>query len=215
MVQPDMKKLVAYSSVSHSASSCWHLRAERAGVQGSVYQMLNHGVSTGACSSSSHAVGPPPHPADCEFGGLKAVMPRLVAVPARDPVVDRPAGLNGFRRRVPDPARTSWDPRSPPSAGVILSPSTCSGCSSGSTTARHQRREPVVARPHVRERWHRPDRAAAIVMACCRRLPAPDAPSVERLLQRVGRESIARSAVPPASDVAASATGSRAARVKN
>ncbi len=48
MVQPDMKKLVAYSSVSHLGFVVLGLCALNVqGVQGSVYQMLNHGVSTG------------------------------------------------------------------------------------------------------------------------------------------------------------------------
>ena len=48
MVQPDMKKLVAYSSVSHLGFVVLGLCALNVnGVQGAVYQMLNHGVSTG------------------------------------------------------------------------------------------------------------------------------------------------------------------------
>src|SRR6185295_18902002 len=48
MVQPDMKKLVAYSSVSHLGFVVLGLCAMNLqGVQGSVYQMLSHGISTG------------------------------------------------------------------------------------------------------------------------------------------------------------------------
>src|SRR5262245_54870013 len=48
MVQPDMKKLVAYSSVSHLGFVVLGIAAlNMQGVQGAVYQMLNHGVSTG------------------------------------------------------------------------------------------------------------------------------------------------------------------------
>src|SRR5258708_7609365 len=48
MVQPDLKKLVAYSSVSHLGFVVLGLCALNVnGVQGAVYQMLNHGVSTG------------------------------------------------------------------------------------------------------------------------------------------------------------------------
>ena len=47
-VQPDMKKLVAYSSVSHLGFCTLGLSAMTVeGVTGSVYQMLAHGVSTG------------------------------------------------------------------------------------------------------------------------------------------------------------------------
>jgi len=49
MVQPDMKKLVAYSSVSHLGFVMLGIVAlNTTGVEGAIYQMLNHGVSTGA-----------------------------------------------------------------------------------------------------------------------------------------------------------------------
>ncbi|MFO1518126.1 MAG: NADH-quinone oxidoreductase subunit M [bacterium] len=49
MVQPDLKKLVAYSSVSHLGFVMLGLMAlTPQAVEGAVYQMLNHGVSTGS-----------------------------------------------------------------------------------------------------------------------------------------------------------------------
>ncbi|HLA41774.1 MAG: NADH dehydrogenase [Candidatus Glassbacteria bacterium RIFCSPLOWO2_12_FULL_58_11] len=49
MVQPDLKKLVAYSSVSHLGFVMLGLYSLTAsGVVGGIYQMLNHGISTGA-----------------------------------------------------------------------------------------------------------------------------------------------------------------------
>jgi len=49
MVQADLKKLVAYSSVSHLGFVMLGLFAlNLQGIQGAVYQMLNHGLSTGA-----------------------------------------------------------------------------------------------------------------------------------------------------------------------
>ena len=50
MVQPDLKKLVAYSSVSHLGFVVLGIfcAAHAEGVQGAVFQMLNHGISTGA-----------------------------------------------------------------------------------------------------------------------------------------------------------------------
>ncbi len=49
MVQPDIKKLVAYSSVSHMGYVMLGLFAYNIyGSTGALYQMLNHGVSTGA-----------------------------------------------------------------------------------------------------------------------------------------------------------------------
>jgi NADH-quinone oxidoreductase subunit M len=49
LVQQDMKRLVAYSSVSHLGFVMLGLMALTAeGLTGGVYQMLNHGISTGA-----------------------------------------------------------------------------------------------------------------------------------------------------------------------
>src|SRR5580700_11371089 len=81
MVQPDLKKLVAYSSVSHLGFVVLGIAAMNTqGVQGAVYQMLNHGVSTdglflivGMLSDRRHTR------AIAEYGGLKRVVPHLVA----------------------------------------------------------------------------------------------------------------------------------------
>jgi NADH-quinone oxidoreductase subunit M len=49
MVQPDVKKLVAYSSVSHMGLVVLGIFVfNMQGLQGSIVQMLNHGLSTGA-----------------------------------------------------------------------------------------------------------------------------------------------------------------------
>jgi NADH-quinone oxidoreductase subunit M len=49
MVQPNMKKLVAYSSVSHLGFVVLGIFSfTQIGLDGAVYQMLNHGISTGA-----------------------------------------------------------------------------------------------------------------------------------------------------------------------
>jgi NADH-quinone oxidoreductase subunit M len=49
MVQPDLKKLVAYSSVSHLGFVMLGLASLNViGIQGAVYQMVGHGLSTGA-----------------------------------------------------------------------------------------------------------------------------------------------------------------------
>ena len=48
MVQPDMKRLIAYSSVSHMGFVMLGMFAfNQQGVQGSILQMVNHGLSTG------------------------------------------------------------------------------------------------------------------------------------------------------------------------
>jgi NADH-quinone oxidoreductase subunit M len=82
MVQPDMKKLVAYSSVSHLGFVVLGIAAlNRQGVQGAVYQMLNHGISTGGLFLIVGMLSDRRHTRlIAEFGGLKKVMPRLVAV---------------------------------------------------------------------------------------------------------------------------------------
>src|SRR5215472_6518451 len=81
MVQPDMKKLVAYSSVSHLGFVVLGLCAlNMNGVQGGVYQMLNHGVSTGGLFMLVGMLSDRRHTRlISEYGGLKGVMPRLVA----------------------------------------------------------------------------------------------------------------------------------------
>jgi NADH-quinone oxidoreductase subunit M len=81
MVQPDLKKLVAYSSVSHLGFVVLGIAAMNTqGVQGAVYQMLNHGVSTGGLFLIVGMLSDRRHTRlITEFGGLKKVMPRLVA----------------------------------------------------------------------------------------------------------------------------------------
>ena len=81
MVQPDLKKLVAYSSVSHLGFVVLGIAAMNTqGVQGAVYQMLSHGVSTGGLFLIVGMLSDRRHTRlISEFGGLKRVMPRLVA----------------------------------------------------------------------------------------------------------------------------------------
>jgi NADH-quinone oxidoreductase subunit M len=81
MVQPDMKKLVAYSSVSHLGFVVLGIAAMNVqGVQGAVYQMLSHGVSTGGLFLIVGMLSDRRHTRlISEFGGLKSVTPRLVA----------------------------------------------------------------------------------------------------------------------------------------
>jgi len=81
MVQPDMKKLVAYSSVSHLGFVVLGISAmNMQGVQGAVYQMLNHGVSTGGLFLIVGMLSDRRHTRlISEYGGLKKVTPHLVA----------------------------------------------------------------------------------------------------------------------------------------
>ncbi|HEY6328998.1 MAG TPA: NADH-quinone oxidoreductase subunit M [Blastocatellia bacterium] len=77
MVQPDLKKLVAYSSVSHLGFVVLGIFSfSTQGMQGAVYQMLNHGVSTGALFIVVGLIYERRHTKlISEFGGLASVMP--------------------------------------------------------------------------------------------------------------------------------------------
>jgi len=81
MVQPDMKKLVAYSSVSHLGFVVLGIAAMNTqGMQGAVYQMLNHGISTGGLFLIVGMLSDRRHTRlISEYGGLKKVTPQLVA----------------------------------------------------------------------------------------------------------------------------------------
>jgi NADH-quinone oxidoreductase subunit M len=99
MVQPDLKKLVAYSSVSHLGFVVLGLFAVNVtGIEGAIYQMLNHGLSTGALFLLVGMIYERRHTRlIAEFGGLWRVMPRWAAVflVVMFSSVGLP-GLNGF-----------------------------------------------------------------------------------------------------------------------
>ena len=82
LVQVDMKKLVAYSSVSHLGFVMLGIAAfSVTSVTGSVYQMLNHGISTGALFFLVGMLYDRRHTRlIAAFGGLKTVMPWFSAV---------------------------------------------------------------------------------------------------------------------------------------
>jgi NADH-quinone oxidoreductase subunit M len=77
MVQPDVKRLVAYSSVAHMGFVILGMFSfTESGMQGAVYQMLNHGVSTGALFLLVGFVYERRHTREIsQFGGLANVMP--------------------------------------------------------------------------------------------------------------------------------------------
>jgi NADH-quinone oxidoreductase subunit M len=77
LVQKDMKKLIAYSSVSHLGFVMLGVFAlNMAGVQGGVLQMINHGVSTGALFLLVGIVYERRHTRMiAEYGGLARQMP--------------------------------------------------------------------------------------------------------------------------------------------
>ena len=77
MVQPDLKKLVAFSSVSHLGFAMLGMVAYNAmGVSGSVLQMVNHGLSTGALFLIVGIIYERRHTRlIADFGGIAKVMP--------------------------------------------------------------------------------------------------------------------------------------------
>ena len=77
MVQQDIKKLVAYSSVSHLGFVMLGLLALNAqGIQGSLLQMVNHGISTGALFILVGMLYQRRHVREISaFGGIAHVMP--------------------------------------------------------------------------------------------------------------------------------------------
>jgi NADH-quinone oxidoreductase subunit M len=81
LVQPNLKKLVAYSSVSHLGFVVLGIFAFRTiSMQGAVYQMLAHGISTGALFLLVGMLYDRRHSFEIsEFGGLATPMPVLAA----------------------------------------------------------------------------------------------------------------------------------------
>ena len=77
MVQPDVKRLVAYSSVAHMGFVILGMFSfTEWGMQGALYQMLNHGVSTGALFLLVGFIYERRHTRQVsDFGGLANVMP--------------------------------------------------------------------------------------------------------------------------------------------
>jgi NADH-quinone oxidoreductase subunit M len=77
MVQKDVKKLVAYSSVSHLGFVMLGLFAYNLqGIEGGILQMINHGVSTGALFLIVGIIYERRHTRlISEFGGLSKVVP--------------------------------------------------------------------------------------------------------------------------------------------
>src|SRR5439155_11952666 len=81
-VQPDLKKLVAYSSVSHLGFVMLGLfTLNQQGVVGGVIQMINHGLSTGALFLMVGMIYERRHTRlIADFGGLWKVIPAFSAM---------------------------------------------------------------------------------------------------------------------------------------
>ncbi len=77
MVQPDIKRLVAYSSVAHMGFVILGMFSfTEMGMQGALYQMLNHGITTGALFLLVGFIYERRHTrAITEYGGLANIMP--------------------------------------------------------------------------------------------------------------------------------------------
>jgi NADH-quinone oxidoreductase subunit M len=77
LVQPNMKKMIAYSSVSHLGFVVLGIYSfTRAGMDGAVYQMLNHGISTGALFLLLGVLYDRRHTYEIkEYGGMATQMP--------------------------------------------------------------------------------------------------------------------------------------------
>jgi len=82
MVQPDIKKLVAYSSVSHMGYVIIGLFSLNAiAATGAYYQMLNHGVSTGALFLLVGMIYERRHTREItQYGGITKVMPLFAVI---------------------------------------------------------------------------------------------------------------------------------------
>ncbi len=77
LVQPNLKKLIAYSSVSHLGFVVLGIfTLTQVGTDGAVYQMLNHGISTGALFMLAGMIYERKHTYEfSEYGGLATPMP--------------------------------------------------------------------------------------------------------------------------------------------
>ncbi|MFC1618718.1 NADH-quinone oxidoreductase subunit M [Candidatus Neomarinimicrobiota bacterium] len=82
MVQPDMKKLVAYSSVSHLGFVVLGIFALSVqSISGGIIQMVNHGLSTGALFLLVGMIYQRTHTRQiADYGGLASQMPRYAVV---------------------------------------------------------------------------------------------------------------------------------------
>ncbi len=81
MVQPNMKKLIAYSSVSHLGFVVLGIfSSTQAGLNGAMFVMLAHGISTGALFMLAGILHERRHTYEImEFGGLASPMPIYAA----------------------------------------------------------------------------------------------------------------------------------------
>jgi NADH-quinone oxidoreductase subunit M len=82
MVQPDLKKLIAYSSVSHMGFVMLGVFVfNTQGLQGAIFQMISHGVTTGALFLLVGVIYERTHDRQiAHMGGLNGRLPRYAAI---------------------------------------------------------------------------------------------------------------------------------------
>jgi NADH-quinone oxidoreductase subunit M len=82
LMQKDMKKLVAYSSVSHLGFCTLGIFVlNHAGISGSILQQVNHGISTGALFLIVGILYERRHTREIsEYGGISNVMPKYATI---------------------------------------------------------------------------------------------------------------------------------------
>jgi NADH-quinone oxidoreductase subunit M len=82
MVQPDLKKLIAYSSVSHMGFVMLGVFVfNTQGLQGAVFQMVSHGITTGALFLLVGVIYERTHDRQiAHMGGLNGRLPRYAAI---------------------------------------------------------------------------------------------------------------------------------------
>ena len=105
MVQPNMKRLVAYSSVSHLGFVVLGIFTfTQVGLDGAVFQMVNHGISTGALFLMVGMLYERRHSLEIsDFGGVATVAPWLSTMFVIATLASAGLPLLNLRRRVPDP----------------------------------------------------------------------------------------------------------------
>lgn len=82
LAQSDLKKLVAYSSISHMGFVTLGIFVfNNHGIQGAILQMVNHGITTGALFLAVGQLYDRTHSRSIQdYGGLQKPMPRFVAL---------------------------------------------------------------------------------------------------------------------------------------
>jgi NADH-quinone oxidoreductase subunit M len=108
LVQADMKKLVAYSSIAHMGFvTLGFFIFNDIGIEGGIVQMISHGFVSGAMFLCIGVLYDRVHSRQiADYGGVVNVMPKFAAFGVLRDGQLRPAGHLGLRRRVHgDPGR--------------------------------------------------------------------------------------------------------------